>query len=165
MENEKGIVKLTRQQIYDDIWKMSVAGVARKYNLHYARLIEACKEADIPFPASGYWTRKNFGKDVSSEIVHLSGDGSIVVALTTNDSVVKRIKKKKVEDNTSAKEDFAAPENEAESEKKPEDNEIVVVPEMRGILEFLEEDEREKVLKVACSLEINENTRLHKTLV
>jgi hypothetical protein len=165
MENEKGIVKLTRQQIYDDIWKMSVAGVARKYNLHYAHLIESCKEADIPFPTSGYWTRKNCGKDVSSEVVSLSGDGSILVDLTTNDSVVKRIKKRKAEEKTSVKEDFVAPENEAESEKKPKDNEIVVVSETRGILEFLEENEREKVLNVACSLEINENTSLHKALV
>jgi hypothetical protein len=97
---------------------MSVAGVARKYNLHYTRLIESCKEADIPFPASGYWTRKNCGKDVSSEVVRLSGDGSILVALTTNDSVVKRIKKRKVEEKTSVKEDFAAQENGTESEKK-----------------------------------------------
>lgn len=33
MENEKGIVKLTRKQLYDEIWAVSVAGVARKYNL------------------------------------------------------------------------------------------------------------------------------------
>ena len=52
MENENGIIKLTRQQIYDDIWKLSVAGVARKYNLQYARLIKSCREADIPFPSS-----------------------------------------------------------------------------------------------------------------
>lgn len=58
MENENGIIKLTRQQIYDDIWKLSVAGVARKYNLQYARLIKSCREADIPFPSSGYWARK-----------------------------------------------------------------------------------------------------------
>lgn len=35
MENEKGIVKLTRKQLYDEIWALSVAGVARKYNLNY----------------------------------------------------------------------------------------------------------------------------------
>ena len=29
MENEKGIVKLTRKQLYDEIWALSVAGVAR----------------------------------------------------------------------------------------------------------------------------------------
>lgn len=164
MENEKGIVKLTRQQIYDDIWELSVAGVARKYNLHYARLIEACKEADIPFPSSGYWTRKNFGKDVSEEVIPLSGDGNILVTLLANDSVVKRIKKVKVEEKKNVQDELPVTESEAESEKKPEEKETVVVQEMSGILEFLDEDERQKVMSVACSLEISENTRLHKSL-
>ena len=52
MENEKGIVKLTRQQIYDDIWELSVAGVARKYNLHYARLIEAVSYTHLTLPTN-----------------------------------------------------------------------------------------------------------------
>ena len=34
-----------------------------------------------------------------------------------------------------------------------------------GMLEFLDETERNKVLEVACNLQINQNTRLHKTLV
>ena len=67
----KQTVMLSRQQLYDEIWQMSVAGVARKYNLNYAKLIAKCKAADIPFPSSGYWTRKNMGKDVSGEVVEL----------------------------------------------------------------------------------------------
>lgn len=62
MENEKGIVKLTRKQLYDEIWALSVAGVARKYNLNYGKLIATCKVENIPFPSSGYWTKKNMGK-------------------------------------------------------------------------------------------------------
>ena len=58
MENEKGIVKLTRKQLYDEIWVLSVAGVARKYNLNYGKLIATCKVENIPFPSSGYWTKK-----------------------------------------------------------------------------------------------------------
>ena len=47
MENEKGIVKLTRKQLYDEIWAFSVAGVARKYNLNYGKLIATCKVENI----------------------------------------------------------------------------------------------------------------------
>lgn len=54
MENEKGIVKLTRKQLYDEIWALSVAGVARKYNLNYGKLIATCKVENISFPSSGY---------------------------------------------------------------------------------------------------------------
>ena len=51
MENEKGIVKLARKQLYDEIWALSVAGVARKYNLNYGKLIATCKAENIPFPS------------------------------------------------------------------------------------------------------------------
>ena len=47
MENEKGIVKLTRKQLYDEIWTLSVAEVARKYNLNYGKLIATCKVENI----------------------------------------------------------------------------------------------------------------------
>ena len=53
MENEKGIVKLTRKQLYDEIWALSVAGVARKYNLNYGKLIATCKVENIPFLVIG----------------------------------------------------------------------------------------------------------------
>ena len=97
MENEKGIVKLTRKQLYDEIWALSVAGVARKYNLNYGKLIATCKVENIPFPSSGYWTKKNMGKDVSNEAVELSGHEETEISLITNDAVVKRIRKAKAE--------------------------------------------------------------------
>lgn len=97
MENEKGIVKLTRKQLYDEIWAVSVAGVARKYNLNYGKLIATCKVENIPFPSSGYWTKKNMGKDVSNEAVELSGHEETEISLITNDAVVKRIRKAKAE--------------------------------------------------------------------
>lgn len=64
-------MKISRQQLYDEIWQVSVAGVARKYNLNYSKLIAKCKECDIPFPPAGYWTRKSMGKDISREIIEL----------------------------------------------------------------------------------------------
>ena len=45
MENERGEIRLTRKELYDEIWKSSVAGVSRKYGLNYAKLIKACKDA------------------------------------------------------------------------------------------------------------------------
>lgn len=97
MENEKGIVKLTRKQLYDEIWALSVAGVARKYNLNYGKLIATCKVENISFPSSGYWTKKNMGKDVSNEIVEFSGLEDTEISLITKDAVVKRIRKAKAE--------------------------------------------------------------------
>ena len=177
MESKIGIVKLSRKQLYDEIWLLSVAGVARKYNLNYGRLIESCKEAGIPYPSSGYWTKKNFGKDVSSDIVPLEGDENLLLELAINNSVIKRIKKVRPETNHIEKkpiEDLpeealsAVEENKNYSEKavlEERAEEKNSISETSGVLDFLEQAEREKVLSVAYMLEVNENARLHKALV
>ena len=164
MENEKGIVKLSRKQIYDDIWELSVAGVARKYNLNYARLIESCKSNNIPFPSSGYWTRRNMGKDVSSEIIALEGEEDELIALITNDSVVKRIKKTKAETTTTVQ-NVVVESKEQVAEKRVETADKTPDISINGILEFLDEEERSKIIATACSLEINEDAKLHRVLV
>lgn len=165
MENEKGIVKLTRKQLYDEIWELSVAGVARKYNLNYGKLIAVCKAENIPFPSSGYWTKKNMGKDVSNEVVELSGMEETEIPLITNDATIKRIRKAKAkiveEEQANIIEDLEVVATEELQQNKVEN--ISKWPD--GILEFLDETERNKVLELACNLQINQNTRLHKTLV
>lgn len=137
----------------------------RQLLIEYARLIKSCREADIPFPSSGYWARKNFGKDVSAEVIPLSGDGSLLVNLWTNDSFVKSIKRTKVEERKNVQEELSVTQNKSRLEKKSVEKETVTAHERSGMLEFLDEEERRKVLSVACSLEISENTRLHRALV
>ncbi|XJZ27720.1 hypothetical protein ACF5W4_02410 [Bacillota bacterium Lsc_1132] len=61
---EEPVIELTRQQLYDEIWKISVAGLARKYNIPYSQLIKQIKQAAIPVPPSGYWTQLSYGKPV-----------------------------------------------------------------------------------------------------
>ena len=164
MENEKGIVKLTRKQLYDEIWALSVAGVARKYNLNYGKLIATCKAENVPFPSSGYWTRKNMGKDVSNEAVELSGHEETEISLITNDATIKLIRKVKAEivenKQTDIIEDAKVVVEELQQNKAEN-----ISKWSGGMLEFLDETERNKVLEVACNLRINQNTRLHKTLV
>jgi len=59
------IINLTRRQIYDEIWEISVAGMARKYGIPYTQLMKQIKEAQIPVPPAGYLTKLSFGKPVS----------------------------------------------------------------------------------------------------
>lgn len=54
-------VELTRKELYEEIWTLSVAGVARKYGIPYAKCLTQIKAAQIPVPPSGYWTKINFG--------------------------------------------------------------------------------------------------------
>ena len=56
---------LNREQLYNEIWEISVIGVAKKYNVPYAELLKYCKEVGIPIPPSGYWTKLSFGKQVT----------------------------------------------------------------------------------------------------
>ena len=177
MESKVGIIKLSRKQLYYEIWLLSVAGVARKYDLNYSRLIGSCKEAGIPYPSSGYWTRKNMGKDVSSEIIPLKGDENLLVELATNNSALKGIRKVKSEEDNIEKKSIEEFHEEALHAVEESDEysgnaflkvcakEKNIIPETCGVLDFLEQDERQKVLSVAYLLEVNENARLHKTLV
>ncbi|CAM3684324.1 hypothetical protein COLU111180_02820 [Cohnella lubricantis] len=56
---------VSREQIYNEVWELSLAGVARKYSISYSFIYKLCKEANVPIPPSGYWTKLNFGKPVS----------------------------------------------------------------------------------------------------
>jgi hypothetical protein len=56
---------LAREQIYNEVWELSLAGVARKYGTSYGLIYKLCKEANVPIPPAGYWTKLNFGKSVS----------------------------------------------------------------------------------------------------
>lgn len=76
-------VKVTRKELYEEIWKLSVAGVARKYGIPYAKCMSQIKAAQIPVPPSGYWTKLNFGKQV--EQPPLPGDGEMIVMLQKDD--------------------------------------------------------------------------------
>lgn len=61
--------KLSREQLYYEIWEISVSGVSKKYDVPYAELLKLCKENDIPIPPSGYWTKLKFGKPVTKTLL------------------------------------------------------------------------------------------------
>ena len=45
-------VKLTRKQIYDEVWCAAVSGMALKYSIPYSFLLKQIKGANIPIPPS-----------------------------------------------------------------------------------------------------------------
>ena len=65
-------VKLTRQQIYDEVWSSAVSGMAMKYSIPYSAMLKQIKDAGIPIPPPGYWTKKEFDKETT--ITELTGD-------------------------------------------------------------------------------------------
>ena len=87
---EEQTTKLSREQLYNEIWEISVSGVAKKYNVPYAELLKLCKVTNIPYPPSGYWTQLNFGKPVTK--TPLPESSIIEVTLPAN-STPKRSKR------------------------------------------------------------------------
>ncbi len=162
----KKMITLTRQQLYDEVWKQSAAKVAKKYNLHYGRLISSLKQANIPYPSSGYWTRVDHGKDVSAELVPLSGDRESIVELALIDAVVTR-KRKEIVDVIEKDENWKQSEDEQQSGKTEADTiPVSITMEIPDtVLNYLVDDERTKVIEAINNLEINQNAHLHKSLV
>ena len=74
------VVQLTRQELYDVIWEVSVAGAAKQYDIPYHQMMKQVKAADIPIPPSGYWTKLLFGKPTAK--IPLSGSADEVIQLT-----------------------------------------------------------------------------------
>ena len=73
------VAEITRKKLYDEIWKISVVGVAKKYGIPYNQCLKQIKNTDIPIPPTGYWTKLSFGKQV--EKIPLGGSFDEVVAL------------------------------------------------------------------------------------
>lgn len=90
---EEQSINITQLQLYNEIWKLSVAGVAKKYNIRYADLLLNCKEWDIPVPPSGYWTKLSYGKPVTQTPLPESAITEIKLTSSDTPKRSKRTKK------------------------------------------------------------------------
>ena len=130
-------VKFERKKLYDEIWEISLTGVSKKYGLNYTKLVQACKENNIPYPSSGYWTKKNMGLDFFNEIVELpEAEEKEIEVLLKNTGVL-------INEKASNKDKFVTEFN---------------------FLNFLEYEEKKKVAKVIYDLNIDKFTRNHKVI-
>jgi len=94
MSNTINVV-MSREQLYNEIWEISVMGVSKKYNAPYSHLLKLCKEVDIPIPPSGYWTKLNFGKPVTQTPLPDSKADIITLPNPENTQLEKNKKKQK----------------------------------------------------------------------
>lgn len=120
------VIKLTRKQIYDEVWSVAVSGMALKYSIPYSSLLKQIKDANVPIPPSGYWTKREFNKETT--VTPLPGDPDEVIALYANSATASRERK-----NNTVKEEpqTQKPVTQAEVsalEKKKETTEAVSSP-------------------------------------
>ena len=131
-------MKFQRKKLYDEIWDISLTGVSKKYGLNYTKLVQACKENNIPYPSSAYWTKKNMGLDYSTEIVELpkAEEKEIEIPLKNTEVLINE----KVSDKDKFIQEF-------------------------NFLNFLEEDKKNKVAEVIYELSVDKYKRNHKVVV
>lgn len=181
---EEQAITLPRQRLYDEIWEISVMGVAKKYDTPYAKLLKLCKETDIPIPPSGYWTQLKSGKIVIKTPLPDSLINEVTLPLKSVKKPIQRIKKVSsniveqnvlnLEKNSERQSVIEASTNLTLSEKKEETEIIIGVSNLDGVkqsvmssesLSFLPEEERGKVLLAAVGFKVpGENSKLHKKI-
>ena len=131
-------MKFERKKLYDEIWDISLTGVSKKYGLNYTKLVQVCKENNIPYPSSAYWTKKNMGLDYSTEIVELPETEEKEIEVQLKNTGVL------IDEKVSDKDKFI--------------NEF-------NLLNFLEEYEKRKVAEVICNLSVDKHKKNHKVIV
>lgn len=130
-------MKFERSKLYDEIWEISLTGVAKKYGLNYTKLVQACKENNIPYPSSAYWTKKNMGLDFSNDIIELpkSEVKEIEILLKSSGALI---------------------------DNKPS-NKDTFINEF-NLLNFLLDEEKRKVAEVIYDLNIDNYKKNHKII-
>lgn len=189
---DKVFDKINREVLYNEIWEISAAGAARKYNIPYTELLRLCKEAKIPIPPSGYWTKLSFGKPV--EKIQLPEHSEREVILPINNSEIidytyltssenidskndghNKLRTEDAEENLAIEVDIKGDNtnpvypslsnklNEHNRKKLYDEEEVKMVTHKK--LSFLSEHERRKVLLASEQIQLSdEKEKLHKKI-
>ena len=56
------LLDLTRAELYERVWRLSLSTVAGELECSPARLRDVCVEAQVPIPNAAYWRQKRSGK-------------------------------------------------------------------------------------------------------
>ncbi len=81
-------VNLTREELYDMVWKESLLSLSRRYAISDVGLRKICLRMEVPLPKAGHWQKLRYKKRV--ELFRLSkkysGEERVTLALRgTND--------------------------------------------------------------------------------
>ena len=158
------VTKLTRKQIYDEVWSISISGMVKKYGISYSLLWKQIKDANIPIPPKGYWTKKEYGKE--TVVAELNGDPDEVIELYKHIPFISKSKddmKIQADEKTVINTTQAIIENEIKEKDKANSN---YSGEYDAILPFLSADEKEQLFVAVSNVKItDEKERLHSKII
>jgi len=84
-------MRLTREELYDQVWALPMCRLAEQYGLSDVGLAKICRKMQIPMPGRGYWQKRKSGYKVKrSPLPSFKGCSEIEIATTEQTSVRKR---------------------------------------------------------------------------
>lgn len=160
------MMKFTREQLYKEIWETSARQVAIKYSLNYQKLLNQCKEINLPLPGGKYFYNRQHGLDIDNLITPLP------------DSKVSDIEVEKQRSRIQKKETVVEFEKdirintektlETDSNQNKTVNKVKILFDrdtLYSSLNFLEREKKDSIIKILSEFEISERKRLHKKVV
>lgn len=157
MENN---IKFSRKDLYEEIWDISLKQTAIKHEIKPPELKQFCIDNNIPTPSSGYFTRRDWGFDVTNEKTPLpesDNDEIIFVPKTKKANRFVDCDTKPINKIDENKELTPVTQNNSiqiEEKKITEDK-------YADKLLFLEENYRKKVINAISNIQIRVNKRPH----
>jgi len=76
-------IRVTRKQLYEQVWSISMVQLAKRYGLSDVGLAKICKKNNIPRPGLGYWAKKQAGKNVKKTPL-LNRDSNWHIVINSN---------------------------------------------------------------------------------
>jgi hypothetical protein len=73
------IVKISRNELYEQVWSEPVTQLAKRYGFSDVWLAKICKKNDIPRPPRGYWAQMQSGKKLPKIHLPKRKDNPIIV--------------------------------------------------------------------------------------
>ena len=58
------VIRLTREELHERVWSQPIRSVAAEFGISDVALAKACRKANVPVPARGFWAQKAAGKKV-----------------------------------------------------------------------------------------------------
>jgi hypothetical protein len=78
---EDGSKKVSRRELYDQVWAVPMARLAKEYGLSDSGLAKICKKHNIPRPPRGFWAKVAAGQNLKRTSLP-AGDPGIVIEIT-----------------------------------------------------------------------------------
>ncbi|MCF6222909.1 MAG: hypothetical protein L3J34_04185 [Flavobacteriaceae bacterium] len=60
----KSIKTFSRQELYDLVWSKPLSTIAKENDISFSAIKKICKDNNVPYPGSGYWSKIKFNKEV-----------------------------------------------------------------------------------------------------